>query len=152
MRFTTKTEYGLVCMVHLAKHPEGGWITTKELAARENYPVAFTEKILQSLRQARLVISHEGTQGGYGLARNPTEITVKEVIEAMEGGTFDVFCEDGLKKEIVCTHFCLCGVKPVWRKAKQLLDEFFGSITLEMLTKNEIEVQGLIKEHAHHGS
>lgn len=140
MRFTTKTEYGLLCMIHLAKHPESHWVTIKEMSATENYPVAYLEKILQALKKSGLVLSHQGNQGGYALARRPSEITLKQVIEALEGGTFDVFCKPEIREDIVCTHFCLCGVKPVWRKTKQILDEFYGSVTLEMLTKNEIEV------------
>lgn len=146
MRYTTKTEYGLICMVHIARHPEASWVTIREIAQKEHYPVAYIEKILQSLRQAKLVLSHHGTQGGYELARHPSQITLKQIIEAIEGETFDVFCKEGLAQEIVCTHFCLCGVKPIWRTTKQLLDRFYDSITLEMLTKNEIEVQGLLSE------
>lgn len=144
MKYTTKTEYGLVCMIYMAKHPEETRFTIKELARQENYPLAYMEKILQALRQAKLVVAHHGNQGGYALARQPSEITLKEVVEALEGGTFDVFCAPQVREDIVCTHFCLCGVKPVWRKTKQLLDKFYHSVTLEMLMKNEIEVQQLL--------
>ena len=144
MKYTTKTEYGLVCMLYMAKHPGETRFTIKELAERENYPLAYIEKILQALRQAKLVVAHHGNQGGYALARKPSEITLKEIVEALEGGTFDVFCAPQVREDIVCTHFCLCGVKPVWRKTKQLLDQFYHSVTLEMLMKNEIEVQQML--------
>lgn len=150
MRFTTRTEYGLVCMVYLAKHGQAHCITIKEMAAKENYPIAYIEKILQSLKKSNLALSHHGNQGGYSLARPAKEITLRQIIEALEGSTFDTFCQPDVRQDLVCTHFCLCGVKPVWRKTKQLLDNFYDAITLDMLTKNEIEVQGLIpsKEHA----
>ena len=144
MRFTTRTEYGLMCMIYMAKNPGAEWVTIKEMAAKENYPLPYVEKILQSLRQAGLVVSHQGNQGGYCLARQASEITVKQVIDALEGGTFEVFCAPDVREDIVCTHFCLCGVKPIWRKTKELLDLFYSSLTLEMLTKNEIEVQSLM--------
>lgn len=152
MRFTTKTEYGIVSMVYLARHaacPErgrgnNGFLSIKEIAASEHYPVPYIEKILQALRQAKLVESLQGNHGGYRLARKPSEISLRQVIEALEGSTFDVFCAPDKRPDIVCTHFCLCGVKPVWRKAKDLLDKFFGGITLEMLTKDEIEMRKLI--------
>ncbi len=140
MKFTTRTEYGLLCMIHLAKHPAGRWVTIKEMSSTESYPVAFLEKILQALKKAGLVLSHQGNQGGYTLARRSSDITLKDVIEALEGGTFEAFCKPEVRQDIVCTHFCLCGVKPVWRKTKQILDDFYGSVTLEMLTKNEMEV------------
>jgi Rrf2 family transcriptional regulator, iron-sulfur cluster assembly transcription factor len=144
MKFTTRTEYGLLCMVYMAKHADMKWISIKEMSAQEHYPTAYIEKILQTLKKAGLLESQQGNHGGYALARPQAEITLKEIIDALEGGTFEVFCRPETREDIVCTHFCLCGVKPVWRKTKKLLDEFYGSITLETLTKNEIEVQHLM--------
>lgn len=145
MRFTTRTEYGVVSMIYIAKHADTDkWVTIKEIAAHENYPLPYIEKILQGLRQAKLVISHQGNQGGYALARRASEITLKEIVEALEGGTFEIFCAPAVREDIVCTHFCLCGVKPIWRKTKELLDHFYSSLTLEMLAKNELEVNSLM--------
>ena len=144
MKYTTKTEYGLVCMLYMAKHPEKTRFTIKELAKQENYPLPYIEKILQALRQAKLVVAQHGNQGGYSLAKKASEITLKEIVDALEGSTFDVFCAPTVREDIVCTHFCLCGVKPVWRKTKELLDQFYDSVTLEMLMKNEIEVQQML--------
>ena len=144
MRFTTKTEYGVVSMVYLARHVERGFLTIKDIASHEDYPVPYIEKILQALKRAKLVVSHQGNQGGYKLAKKPSDITLKEIIDALEGGTFDIFCAPETRADIVCTHFCLCGIKPVWRKTKELLDRFYGSITLEMMTKDEIEVRKIL--------
>ena len=144
MKFTTRTEYGLVCMIYMARRAGKGWLSIKEIAAHENYPVPYLEKILQALRQAGLIASQQGKQGGYALATRPSEITLKDIIDALEGATFEVFCAPQTREDIICTHFCLCGIKPVWRKTKQLLDEFYGSVTLEMMTKDEIEVRKLL--------
>ena len=57
MRYTTKTEYGMICMVYMAKHHEKEWISIKEIAKEEIYSVPYMEKILQALRQANLVTS-----------------------------------------------------------------------------------------------
>jgi Rrf2 family protein len=122
---------------HTAEANGREWITIKEIAEKERYPVAYIEKILQQLRQANLVISHHGNQGGYSLARKPADITVKQVIDVLEGGTFEIFCEPEVREEIVCTHFCMCGVKPIWRKTKELLDRYYDSITLEMVANNQ---------------
>ena len=140
MRFTTKTEYGIVCLIYLAKQSDIklAAIPIKELAQVEHFSVTYTEKILQSLRAAGIVESHEGNHGGYALSRRPSQITLKEIVEALEGHTFDVFCEPRVRKEITCTHFPLCGVKPLWEKTKNMLDQFYGSITLDMLAKNLI--------------
>lgn len=141
MRFTTKTEYGLVCLIYMARRGDMKLdpVTIKELVTAEQYSQTYTEKILQHLRSAGIVSSQHGNQGGYILARNPSEITLREIIEALEGQTFDVFCEPDVRKEITCTHFSLCGVKPIWHKTKEILDQFYGSITLEKLAKNEFD-------------
>lgn len=144
MRYTTRTEYGLVCMIHLAREYGKKWVTIKEMADQEKYPVPYLEKILQSLRQSHLVISHHGIQGGYGLAKAPSEITLKHVIDAIEGSTFEVFCDPDVREEIVCNHICICGIKPIWKKTKEVLDHLFNSITLETIVKGQIEVQNLM--------
>lgn len=144
MRYTTKTEYGLVCLVYMAKHSSAELVTIKEIAEKEHFSPTYIEKIFQTLRSANIVNSHPGKQGGFSLARDPSEITLKEIIEALEGGTFDIFCEPEVREHIVCTHFCMCGVRPVWAKTKEMLDHFFNSITLEMVAKEEKEAKPLI--------
>ena len=150
MKYTTKTEYGLVCMAYIAKHSETSRITIKEIAEKENYPMPYLEKILQALRHAGLVVSQQGNHGGFQLARPASQITLRQIIDALEGSTFEVFCAPDTREDIVCTHFCLCGIKPVWRKTKQILDDFYDGITLEMMTKNEIETQIMLGAVKHH--
>lgn len=142
MRFTTKTEYGLVCLMYMARHTQDGkteHCTIKELSGAEEYSPAYTEKILQALRGAGIVTAHHGNQGGYTLARPAAEIKVKEIIEALEGSTFDVFCEPDVRKEITCTHFSFCGVKPLWEKSKDVLNQFYSYVTLDMLMRNAMQ-------------
>lgn len=139
MRFTTKTEYGLVCLIYMANHADFRPVTIKEMAQDERYSQAFTEKIMQKLRAAGVITAQHGNQGGYVLARPTSEITLKEIVEALEGHTFDVFCEPGIRKNIVCTHFPGCSVKPIWEKTKEVLDNLYGAVSLEMLAKNRLQ-------------
>jgi Rrf2 family protein len=141
MRFTTKTEYGLVCLIYMARRGDMALnpVTIKELVTAEQYSQTYTEKILQHLRVAGIVSSQQGNHGGYVLSRSPVQITLKEIIEALEGQTFDIFCEPGTREEITCTHFSMCGVKPIWHKTKELLDDFYGSINLDQLAKKELD-------------
>lgn len=150
MRFTTKTEYGLVCLIYMVRHSSADLVTIKQIVKSERFSPAYIEKILQKLRSANIVVSHQGKQGGYALARQPSHITLKEIIEALEGGhtfdihTFGVFCEPVIRKKIVCTHFSMCGLRPVWNKTKELLDHFYASVTLEMIAKEEPQVKDLV--------
>ncbi len=133
VRYTTKTEYGLVALLYMARKPEGSCVTVKEIAGAEHYSVTYIEKIFQKLRLAEIVKAYHGNEGGYVLARNPSEITLKQVIDALEGETFDVFCKAEVREEIVCTHLSICALSPIWSKTKQTLDDLYGSITIEMI-------------------
>lgn len=135
MKFTTRTEYGLVCLIYMANKPEDHPVTVREIVKGEGFSLTFTEKILQKLRTAGLVESLHGNQGGHILARKPSEITLRQIVEALEGHTFDVFCEPRIRTDIVCNHLHLCGLKPIWQKTKDILDDFYDSITLEMIAK-----------------
>ena len=140
MRFTTKTEYGLFCLIVMAQRKsEINPITVKDIVKDEHYSHAYTEKILQALRFANIVASLQGNQGGYILARHPSKINLKEIVDALEEQTFEVLCEPNLRKEIVCNHFPACGVRPIWQRTKELLDTYYQSITLEMIAKGEIK-------------
>lgn len=142
MRYTTKTEYGLVCLVYMAKCQPGALVSIDDIVEAENMPSTYIRKIFQTLRAADIVCSHAGKDGGFSLARPAHQITLKEIIDALEGATFDVFCGEETREHIVCTHFSLCALKPVWMNTKQILDQFYDRMTLaDMLnpfeTKNE---------------
>ena len=138
MRYTTKTEYGLICLVNLVKRGAEQKVAIKELAEQESYPYSYVEKIFQALRAAGIVISYQGNQGGYALAKPAQEISLKEVIEALEGQTFDVFCEckETHKAEVICNHSSSCSLKNIWQNTKQLLDKHFEAINLEMVSQD----------------
>ncbi|MBN1688315.1 MAG: Rrf2 family transcriptional regulator [Candidatus Omnitrophica bacterium] len=149
MRFTKKTEYGLICLVHMARLNGKRPIPLKELVIDEHYSLPFTEKIFQKLRAARIVQSQQGNQGGYALARPASKITLKEIIEALEGQTFDIFCHSENRRDVVCSHFPLCGVKPIWEKTKSLIDEYYDSLTLAMLAEGNLGLESKLPPQGH---
>lgn len=142
MRFTTKTEYGLVALLYMTRRIyEREVFTVKEIVQNERFSMTYIQQIFHILCEADIVRAHHGRQGGYSLARPASQITLKDIVEALEGGTFEVFCEPDVRKEIVCTHFQMCGVKPIWQRTKNLLDDFLSSVTLEMLAGEESAVK-----------
>jgi len=145
MRFTTKTEYGLICLVYMAQHEGLKPVTAKEIVIGEEYSTAFIEKILQKLRKANIIKAFHGFQGGYSLARDPSEITFKDIVIALEGATFEVFCEPENREKIVCTHFPACGVKSIWHQTKEVLDTFFESITLKTILERSVAPRDIKK-------
>lgn len=139
MKLTTKTEYSLICLKVIAeRYRDGQLISASELAEKERMPKDYIEQLLLKLRKAGIVTSAKGVHGGYLLARHPSQISLREVIEALEGSVYDVYCEPEIRENIICTHFeARCSVRPIWMRLRDLLNDFFGSMTLETLLSSE---------------
>jgi FeS assembly SUF system regulator len=85
IRFAKLTDYGLVLMTVIARDPVAAVHTARDLAAASHLPLPTVSKVLKQLLQSRLLVSHRGINGGYGLAKAPTEISVAEIVTALEG-------------------------------------------------------------------
>jgi Rrf2 family transcriptional regulator, cysteine metabolism repressor len=92
MIFSTKAEYGVRVMVELARRGGAQPVALTEIAEHEGLPLAYLEHLVARLRRAGLVESRRGAHGGYLLAREPTEITMAEVVEALEGQIAPIEC------------------------------------------------------------
>ncbi len=141
MKLTTKSEYALICLKYLCEHSNGKPVSVAEISREERLPRDYVEQIFVRLRRANLVKSVKGIRGGFMLARNAAEVTLLQIIEAVEGVTFEIFCAPRLRERNVCEHLEVCGVRPVWRKLKQLIDDFCAHLTLEMLLGAEGELE-----------
>ena len=85
IRLSRRTDYGFLAIQHLCAAPPGAYRSAREIAARYSVPPAVMAKLLQRLARKGLVASHHGIKGGYQIARRPSEITLWEIIEAIEG-------------------------------------------------------------------
>jgi len=85
MKISTKTEYGLRALIYLAECPEDRPCSVAEIAKEQGLSVTFLEKIIGLLKKAGIVKSLKGVRGGYMLAKDLDEITIKQIIEALEG-------------------------------------------------------------------
>ncbi len=92
MMFSTKAEYGVRVMVELARRAGEDPIPLTEIAEHDGLPLAYLEHLVARLRKAGLVDSRRGSRGGYLLARSPMEITMAEVVEALEGSIAPIEC------------------------------------------------------------
>ena len=144
MRFTTQAEYGLICSVHLARASGGRPVAAREMAEAENLPADYTEKILRRLRQAGLVTAVRGVSGGFALARDPSEISVKDIIDATEGSTFDINCKTHPVDAERCDETSGCAIRPVWYALRARIDQLLSEIKLGDLLDQEAEVRELI--------
>ena len=144
MRVTTWAEYGLIVSLHLAK--DGGETPTpaRDLAERECLPADYVEQILLKLRRAGLVQSVRGAKGGYFLARDPQTISVKDVMEAAENRTFEVYCDAHRVNLVRCGPEGDRSIRPVWRELQRRVDEMLSSVSLADLMREESAVEALV--------
>jgi len=144
MRVTTWAEYGLIVSLHLARRAGNGPVAAREMAEKEKLPADYVEQILLRLRRAGLVQSVRGARGGYLLARGPEEISVKDVLDASEHGTFEVNCDCHRVADARCGTVQGCSVRPVWQLLQHRIDETLSGIHLGDLLHEESEVRELI--------
>ena len=128
MKLSTRGRYGIHAMYDLAVNYGDGPQSIKCIAERQSVPEAYLEQLIAMLRRAKLVISNRGAQGGYRLAREPGEITVGDVLRALEGGLNLVDC---LEEDDACGKSCACPSRIVWMKIRDGLNQVVDGITLQ---------------------
>ena len=94
LRFTKRADYGLMAIHYIAVNVELGAVRTKRIAEEFGIPPELLAKILQRLAKRRLIVSQNGPKGGYVLTRRPSDISVGEVVRALEGPISIVSCLD----------------------------------------------------------
>jgi Rrf2 family protein len=141
MRITTWAEYGLICALHLARRAAEGPVTGRELAALERLPADYVEQILLRLRRADVVRSTRGAHGGYVLARPAELISVRELIAASEGATFDLHCVSHPVEEERCAASHNCSIRPVWMLLQRKIDDVLEGVHLADLLDEEAVVR-----------
>lgn len=141
VRITTWAEYGVICALHLAKRVEDRPVTGRDIAERERLPTDYVEQILLRLRRADLVTSVRGARGGYRLARDPSEISIRDVIHASELTTFDLHCVSHPVDEERCAASHECSIRPVWLMLQRRIDDVLESVSLADLLHDEPTVR-----------
>lgn len=152
MRITTLAEYGVICALHLARRAAEGPVTGRELAELERLPGDYVEQILLRLRRAGLVRSTRGARGGYALARDAEQISIRDVIEASETTTFDLHCVSHPVGEERCSSSQTCSIRPVWLLLQRKIDDVLAGVRLSDLLAEEGEVRsrvGLVSTAEH---
>src|SRR5437762_5643278 len=135
MMFSTKAEYGVRVMVELGRGTGGEPIPLAEIAARGGLPLAYLEHLVARLRKAGLVDSRRGSRGGYLLARSPVEITMAEIVEALEGSIAPIECIlQGPDGTISCSRESdpghVCPAKLLWTRVRHAIVQTLQETTL----------------------
>jgi len=143
MMFSTRAEYGVRVMVDLARRGGDEPVPLAEIADGEGLPLAYLEHLVARLRRAGLVESRRGAHGGYLLAREPAQITMAEVVEALEGRIAPIECisssPDGTircSRETDPGH--VCTTKMLWTRVRGAIVNTLENTTLdELIPANE---------------
>jgi len=130
MQLTLKGDYAVRVMVDLAGQPRGASVKTGELGRRTAVPRAYLSKIIQVLAHAGLVRTRRGTRGGIALLAEPRAITLRQVIEAVEGPIYLNRC---LIRPGQCPRDSFCPVHPVWARIQEIVVRELDSVRIKDL-------------------
>jgi Rrf2 family cysteine metabolism transcriptional repressor len=138
MMFSTKAEYGVRVMVELARRGGVQPVALAEIAEHEGLPLAYLEHLVARLRRAGLVESRRGAHGGYLLARGAAQITMAEVVEALEGRIAPIECISSLPDGTIgCTREAggdhVCTSKVLWTRVRGAIVRTLQETTLAEL-------------------
>jgi Rrf2 family protein len=144
MRITTQGDYALRCLLNIARNGVSGPVAISRISEQERLPVDYIEHLLLKLRRKKLIRSVRGVKGGYVLNGGPSQISVKHVLQAVEGSCFEVICERKSRtKKRVCQHADReCVLRSMWQGLKSEVDHFLERYTLASLMAEIIPGEG----------
>jgi Rrf2 family protein len=120
LRLSKKSDYALMAVTHLAARADGGAASAREISESYAIPLELLAKILQRLVRARVLVSVQGTRGGYRLGKPAAQITVADVIQAVDGPVTVTACSPD---DHACGQFTTCSIRdPLWRIKNRILE------------------------------
>jgi len=137
MRLSTRARYGTRLMLELALNFDKGTIFLKDIAEREEISEKYLSHLVISLRASGLISSSRGAHGGYRLAKSPSQITLKEIVQTLEGGISFVEC---VKNPSVCPRVSKCATRGIWERLDKKISDELSSVNLADLMKSQKEI------------
>jgi len=136
MKLSTKSRYGTRAIIDIAQNSENGKTMLKDISARQSLSPKYLDHILSAMRRAGIIKNIRGKGGGYILSRSPSRITVKDIVEAVDGEFQPVECLSNIE---LCDKVPFCGTRDVWLKMKEAVDVVLEEATLQsLLEKNSL--------------
>jgi Rrf2 family protein len=148
LRLSKRSDYALIAMRHLAMGdgvsaatPRSS-VSARELAERFDIPVELLAKVLQKLARAGLLLSHQGIRGGYVLARPAQQISVADIIVAIDGPLTVTACSD---QDQTCDQYSKCNVRdPLWRLKDRIVSALAGCTLAELAVDPPADAQPVV--------
>ena len=135
MKITKETDHAVKCVLYLSKI-DSDFVSVSEISKKNNIPKSFLAKIIQKLTKAEILISQQGKQGGFKLARDPHTITLFDVFESIQGCCLVSEC---VVEENYCERDKYCPVHLVWGELRDYIVEKMKSKNFSNLASEEIE-------------
>jgi Rrf2 family protein len=143
VRLTMRSDYGAHAVIELAHHYGEGPVQCAEIAARQKIPEAYLDQLLSSLRRAGIVRSVRGPHGGHELARDPRQLTLGDIVTALEGPVVPQEFVHGLADDGVEDWSAACAVRDAWLAATEASQRVLDATTIQQL----VERQNWIRAH-----
>ena len=135
MRVSAKSDYALRALIEIAAHPDDRPLSAEEIGRLQDIPHGFLQAILADLRRAGVVVSQRGQAGGWRLARPAHEVSVADVIRAVDGPLVSVY---GLRPESVSYNQAAVVLQQVWIAARSSLREVFEGVSIQDLADGNL--------------
>lgn len=142
LKLTKKADYGLIALRHLAL--QTGTASAKDIAENYRVPLPLLSKVLQKLVRSGMLLSEQGVNGGYRLARPASEINTLEVIRAIDGPIILTQCFTEHSEPVECTQSVLCPVREPLKKVHEGILRLLSAITIADLSSDDMPVPGLL--------
>lgn len=132
MELTQKGDYAVRVMLDLASQPAGASVRTTDLGRRTGVPRAYLSKVVQALARAGLIRTRRGASGGVSLLEEPRKVTLRRVVEAVEGPIYLNRC---LVRRGLCPRDRTCAAHPVWARVQKVLLRELDGVTIVALAR-----------------
>lgn len=145
MMLSTKGKYGLQAVLDLALHSEESAVPLNDIAKRQDISISYLEQLMAKLRKAEIVNSIRGAQGGYVLAKSPSDISVGEILRALEGNLNPIKCNE-LSGEKGCSSADSCVTKFVWKRISDSINDTVNKMLLSELVEESRRIVTVHRE------
>ena len=132
MNISTKTEYALRALYELALQKDNKPISIKEISSKHNLPTKYLEQLFRKLKRYKIIDSIHGAKGGYILARSEKDITLKDIMEAVDENYIVGFCDGDPQNHKHCVGLP-CGFHDLWDEINDHIENYFANINLEYI-------------------
>ena len=137
MKVSTKGRYALRMLLDLAENKEEGFVSLKSIAERQNISKQYLEQIVTLLNTSTILRANRGRQGGYMLAKEPSQYTVGQILRITEGSLAPIAC---LEDEVnLCERVEACKTLPMWHGLNKVISDYLDSVTLQDMLEQHQE-------------